>query len=231
MSSLISNQKNARNAIFFVYLVLVLDAFNIIITYHYIGVCNNFVSGLISKDEMFLSIPSLLYTLTSLLHFFTFLISGISGIFFIIWFYNAYKNLHIKVEKLKYDKVWAIASWFVPIISIALPFIIMRELYKKTVDLLPIGKERSELENMNILSVWWFFWILSVIISFVIFLSINYEYISIYEEIELMRYDMILSAFTILSALTTLKVIKTYSNAEKIMFENKEENQLNFTIE
>ena len=53
-----------------------------------------------------------------------------ASIFFFIWIYRAYSNLHTAgIRNLNYDRVWSIAAWFVPLLNFYRPYIILKELW------------------------------------------------------------------------------------------------------
>ena len=52
---------------------------------------------------------------------------------FIMWFFRAYKNLHIlKIKLLQHSPGWAIGAWFVPFLNLVRPFQIMNEIWENT---------------------------------------------------------------------------------------------------
>ena len=76
----------------------------------------------------------------------------VASLFFVIWFYREYTNLHRVVPYAQYKKSWAIWSWFVPLLHLWRPYKIMKELYSEGV------KESEKKENE--LAVWWTLWII-----------------------------------------------------------------------
>ena len=146
------------------------------------------------------------------------IVSIISAVTFIQWFRRAYFNLHSLVPNLTYTEGWAAGSWFVPIIGFYRPYQIMMELYNKTTTRL---EERKLIDNqsfdISFIKVWWALWIIVSIIGRVV-----YKYISEAETldkfIDCTIFSMLESLLYIPLSLITIKVIKAYSNFEKILF-------------
>lgn len=62
------------------------------------------------------------------------ILSGIPSIclsiFFIIWMYRAYANLHnTGITQVKHAKVWAWLSWFIPILNLIRPYVMLKEIW------------------------------------------------------------------------------------------------------
>lgn len=85
---------------------------------------------------------------------------------FSFWFYRAFSNIElIRVEKTKWDPVWAVLSVWITVVSPFLPPIIMKELaIMSTLD-----KKR---DYASIRIIWWIALILSYIISFFVNLAL-----------------------------------------------------------
>lgn len=52
---------------------------------------------------------------------FVYVAHAVAAICFIVWFFNAYKNLEIAGVPLRYTRGWAIGAWFVPFLSLVRP--------------------------------------------------------------------------------------------------------------
>lgn len=91
----------------------------------------------------------------------------VTGIFFIIWFRRAYRNLGpLGVRWLRYKPGWAVGGWFVPFLNLVRPKQIANDIWRSTDAGLPseldgpgIGRPVSPLLN------WW--WALFLISSWV----------------------------------------------------------------
>ncbi|TIX51607.1 DUF4328 domain-containing protein [Alteraurantiacibacter aquimixticola] len=69
-----------------------------------------------------------------------------------IWIYRAHANLHeAGVDELNYRPVWAVASFFVPLVNFVVPFRSMRELHNRSE-----GRESWFADSsVDDVSIWW----------------------------------------------------------------------------
>lgn len=75
-------------------------------------------------------------------------------IYFIRWFRRAYYNLHVLPNaNLRFRHAWAAGSWFIPVASNFLPFLIMFEIWEKTQQAVRIRLGR--IRSSGIVGVWW----------------------------------------------------------------------------
>lgn len=53
------------------------------------------------------------------------------ALMFVVWFYRAYTNLpHLGIERLRFSRVWALASWVIPIVNLWRPKQIMNDIWR-----------------------------------------------------------------------------------------------------
>ena len=84
-----------------------------------------------------------------------------SIIIFIMWFYRAYKNLHaLKIPSLNHTPGWAIGAWFVPILNLGRPYVIMREIWDETQYFVLDKNEKQNVSSNSIVGWWWGLWLL-----------------------------------------------------------------------
>jgi hypothetical protein len=142
----------------------------------------------------------------------------ISVVTFLKWFRRAYHNLHQTLDhRLAHREGWAVGSWFVPIINLYRPYLIMKELYQKTKEWLT---NKGMEQNLTTHSVgwWWALWILSGVIDYICFkLAMMIETETIDEAITHNVMYMISCVMMIPLALITVKIIKDYSKAEALL--------------
>jgi heme/copper-type cytochrome/quinol oxidase subunit 2 len=88
-----------------------------------------------------------------------------SMVVFIIWFYRAYKNLHLLgVRTLNHTAGWAIGAWFVPFLNLGRPYVIMREIWDESQE--QVNGDNSELNVSSALVGWWWaFWLTNNLIA------------------------------------------------------------------
>ena len=218
MKSLKPNGQRAKNAIIFIWIILVLDVLSLISGYFQYDLLKTVVNGgFISPVQATLNdlreqIIAILYLLASI----------VSAIMFIQWFRRAYFNLHLHVDYLLHPEGWAAGSWFVPIVSFYRPYQIMKELYEESIELLEKRGIHIPNISMNYISVWWAFWILSSIFGQII-LRITLKSNTVDDYIFTTICSMIQNIVNIPLALLAIQVIKNYAKLEPHLFELKEE--------
>jgi hypothetical protein len=85
-----------------------------------------------------------------------------TAIAFIVWFHRAYKNVPALWPRhhLWRKPGWAIGAWFVPIVSLFFPFVMMREVWRAgDPHAHPDGWQDSERPVAALLGVWWGLWL------------------------------------------------------------------------
>jgi len=213
MEDLRQNGQRAKNAIFLIWIVLVLEIVSFISEYFQYNLLQSAASGnQISTIEATAN-----DTREQIIGVFYFIAYIFSAITFIKWFRRAYYNLHIKVNRLSFTEGWAAGSWFVPVVNFYRPYQIMKELYHETMNLL----KKTELNNNQSLSAytlgsWWTLWIISNVFDYFVFrYSMNAE--SINELTVSTIASMVGNIIGIPLALITVKIIREYSNIEPIL--------------
>ncbi len=82
---------------------------------------------------------------------------------FYIWFYKVYRNLPaLGATELDFSPRWAVACFFIPILSLYKPFRAAEEIWKASDP--SIGMADTSWKNSRtpaILKMWWFFWVMS----------------------------------------------------------------------
>jgi hypothetical protein len=221
MKILKPNGQRAKNAIIFIWIILVLDVLSLISGYFQYDLLSTVANGgFISPvqatfNDLREQIIAILYLLASI----------VSAITFIQWFRRAYFNLHLHVEYLLHPEGWAAGSWFVPIVSFYRPYQIMKELYEESIELLEKRGIHIPNISMNYISVWWAFWILSSIFGQII-LRITLKSNTVDDYIFTTICSMIQDIVNIPLALLAIQVIKNYAKLEPHLFELKEEEKV-----
>ncbi|MDR1008388.1 MAG: DUF4328 domain-containing protein [Campylobacteraceae bacterium] len=215
MEKLKPNDQMAKNAIIFIWIVLILEVVSFISSYLQYDLLQTVANGGYISPEAADANDNREQTIY-VIYLIAFIISAIT---FIVWFRRAYYNLHQKVDSLLYSEGWAAGSWFIPIINLYRPYKIMKELYVKTKELL---EKRGFLAQVNYTTSyvgwWWSIWIIKGFISnFMYRYSLKADTVN--EYIALTVAGMIFSILNILCALITVKIIKDYSKVESLLKE------------
>ena len=90
----------------------------------------------------------------------------ISGVFFVVWFWLAYRNMSLW-HRNRRGNFWAVVAWFAPFINLVRPMSMMMELLERSP-----RRDRQGEANPVIAMAWWLLWILpGLFIYFVPFLG------------------------------------------------------------
>ncbi|MDM1046261.1 DUF4328 domain-containing protein [Myroides sp. 1354] len=219
MTKLKPNGQRAKNAILLLWIMLALDIISFISSYFQYDLLQNLVIGReITVEEI--SANDTREQIIGLLYIFAYIVSIIT---FIQWFRRAYYNLHQKVSNLSHAEGWAAGSWFVPILCLFRPYLIMKELYEETkVVLTKKGIPSIQNLNTNLLGLWWAFWLLNNAFGqFVLRYAQRAEAID--ELTTTTVASMANNSIGILLALLTIKVITNYAAVEPLLVKNEEE--------
>ena len=81
---------------------------------------------------------------------------------FLMWLYRSYENLPsfgVRRNTLKYSSGWAVGSFFVPFVSLVIPYRAVKELWNKSVP--NSGNLFSDLGPPGFFPLWWAAWLIS----------------------------------------------------------------------
>ena len=221
MTPLKPNGPRAKNAMTLIWIIFALEIVSFISGYFQYDLLESAANGA-SITPVTATLNDLREQIIAVIYF---IVQIISIVTFIQWFRRAYYNLQLKVPNLLFTDGWAAGSWFVPIISLFRPYQIMEELYNESNDLL----EKKGL-NVNGLSTkylfwWWALWILSSLVGQVVIrYTLNSE--SLDDMIFATTSGMFQNIINIPLALLVIKVIKDYSKVEPILFDMKDEEEV-----
>ena len=224
MESLRPNEQRAKNAIFWIWIVLALEIVNLISSYMQYDLLQTVANGSFVTDEA-ISANDLREAVFGMIYFIAYLISGVT---FILWFRRAYFNLHQKVNYLQFSEGWAAGSWFVPIVNLYRPYRIMKEIYIETKELFTKNGRSEKVDySTNSLGWWWTLWIISAFIGQFIFRFALKSADTIDNLITTTVANIFLGILGIPLALITIKVIKDYSKVELLLAESDKEPEIN----
>lgn len=150
-------------------------------------------------------------SIVGILHFIAF---AASAVFFLRWFNAAYHVLLQKVSTLSRSEGWAIGSWFVLFLNLALPYQMMREMHTHARDsLLAGGNSEGAALKTQILGWWWALWLVSNIFGQI---SVQYalDARTLDQLITGTAISMAASLIAIPLALVTIRMIKNYARIE-----------------
>jgi hypothetical protein len=81
---------------------------------------------------------------------------------FLMWLYRSYENLPsfgVSRNNIKYSSGWAVGSFFIPIVSLVVPYRAVKELWRKSVP--NSGDMFGETEMPGFVPLWWGVWLVS----------------------------------------------------------------------
>ena len=96
------------------------------------------------------------------------ILQGLTGLFIIFYFLRWFYHSHLLLEEdksiyyLNHQSNSAIWSWFVPVINLILPYLVMRENYETWRELKTESRKRPD----NIVISWWILFIASTLAGF-----------------------------------------------------------------
>ena len=126
-------------------------------------------------------------------------------VFFLMWMYRSYENLPafgVPRASIAYSSGWAVGSFFVPIVSLFIPYQAMRELWRKSVA--NSGTMFSLLSPPAAFPIWWAFWLLSNIAGNIYLrLSFNEQLSSEADAL----FGAVTSALSIVAAIFAIMVV------------------------
>jgi hypothetical protein len=125
---------------------------------------------------------------------------------FLMWLYRSYENLPsfgVRRNTLKYSSGWAVGSFFVPFVSLVIPYRAVKELWNKSVP--NSGDLFSDLGPPGFFPLWWAAWLIS---NFA-----NQTYIRLFWRDELSAeasavFGIVTSLFHILAAILAIMVVR-----------------------
>lgn len=223
MEELRPNAQRARYAIAMIWVILflntailIMELISLIIYEGYIpteGISEFFIWLLITGH----SYASLLVIIAAIVSITTFL----------MWFRRAYYNLGLRYKDRLYGDVWTLWAWFIPFLNLYMPFQIMKDLYKQTEKYMTFCMKEPYKGNLktNYVNLWWTLWIISGLINyFSIKTSWNIENIDMTAVNNFI--GLIGSISQIALCVVTIVVIKDYSDAEKVLIEERPEENI-----
>lgn len=87
-----------------------------------------------------------------------------TAVVFLMWLYRAYENLPsfgVPRREIKYSSGWAVGSFFIPFVSLVVPYRAVKELWKKSVP--NASRMFGDLSVPGYFPLWWAVWLISSI--------------------------------------------------------------------
>ena len=85
-----------------------------------------------------------------------------TAVVFLMWLYRAYENLPsfgVPRNEIRYSSGWAVGSFFIPFVSLVVPYRAVKELWRKSVP--NTSRMFSDLSVPGYFPVWWAVWLIS----------------------------------------------------------------------
>jgi hypothetical protein len=137
-----------------------------------------------------------------------------SAIFFTIWFYRSYHNVHLRIDYCQFDKSYAILGWFIPIANFYIPYQIMKEIYLETkAQLVLTSGEYSKTNLTGLIGWWWATWLIALPSNYCMKQLNTWKGIS--GVINFTIADLITGILFGISAILTFKLIKEFSQLDE----------------
>tara|TARA_R110001592_G_scaffold237306_6_gene496212 strand:+ start:21974 stop:22705 length:732 start_codon:yes stop_codon:yes gene_type:complete len=141
----------------------------------------------------------------------------------ILWFRRAYFNLHLRFQNLTYSEGWAAGGWFVPFMSLVVPYQIFNDLFTQTKQFLKKFDipERNKL-NDTLLITWWLVWICNTI-SQNIFKRFTRSETDVEKLANYTLFDIGFTAVDVIALVMLIAIVKAYSEIEPIFHSKLDE--------
>ncbi len=149
----------------------------------------------------------------------------ISTITFIKWFRRAYYNMNIRTN-CSHSEGWAAGSWFVPIISLYMPYKIMEEMWNQATRIIKVESESNkETGNKTLIGIWWTLWIISNYIGKYVTKSL-FKADTVEALTQSTTGEILESVLDIPLAIITVIMIKQYAHKEAIIYHMEKNDHL-----
>lgn len=151
----------------------------------------------------------------------------IIGILFIVWFSRAYYNISRYQLKTRFSPILSSISWFIPIVSLFIPLLIMKDLIQQSEKFIlkKTGKRIRGNLDLNIVNSWWGLYLVASIIPILKFVLLLFGF----SKSSLVQYQLIfVNAFIIniitavayiLSGIILIIILVKYKALESEMYE------------
>ncbi|MEA1964704.1 MAG: DUF4328 domain-containing protein [Candidatus Aerophobetes bacterium] len=143
----------------------------------------------------------------------------VTGIFFLIWFYQAHRNLQALGSKnLKYTSGWAIGGFFIPFLNLVRPFQVMKEVWKEsdpniTYSIISTNSTWKDSRSSSLVGWWWFLFLFGNFISYLPHILMQEESI---DSLLTGTWVMLSSEIVeIIAAIVTIGLVKKIVNRQK----------------
>jgi hypothetical protein len=216
MSTLKSNDKRARLAILFSWLLVGAAILSLASNLIQLNMLESLVAG-VAYDESAIAANDLREGFVYLV---ALVVRILWYVYLLMWFYRAFANLQTRLGyPLSSKPGWAVGYFFIPILCLYRPYQTMKELYTDTREFfvrqnVPLT-ERSALKT-GWLGVWWTFWLISGIVSNVITRMLFRDNSSFEGLIDLTQAEIVGHIFDIACSILTVIVIRDYSAVEPL---------------
>lgn len=159
---------------------------------------------------------------------FNFLVQGVVALAYLIiliigavryyrWYARAYDNLQALGIELKYQSLWVIFGWIIPVVSFFIPYKLLADLHRKIAEVLRLNGIEAEY-NINYCLAWWIFFLAGNVLDRA-YTKFYANAVTI-EEFQLASLVAFIGTLvSILTMVLSIKVIKTYSKMEKALEE------------
>jgi hypothetical protein len=141
----------------------------------------------------------------------------------ILWFRRAYFNLHLRFNNLTYSEGWAAGGWFVPFMSLVVPYQIFNDLFTNTKTFL---EKHHVLEckklNDTLLITWWIVWICNTLAQN-IFERVTRNETDITKLANYTLVDIGFTVIDIVALIMFIAIVKAYSEIEPIFHSKLDE--------
>jgi len=206
MVNFLSNERRSKATVISRIVLIVVLAITIISTFMEYSLLMQINDGMYITDAQITANDSR-QSLVSMLNL---IVLIVCGVIYLLWFYRAYQNARLINGGLKYKQWWAIGCWFVPIMCVFMPYVIMRDMYIN-------AALHTGLPYRNIfIKLWWAGYLITNFFD-TLYARVVLQYGTIEAFMMGDIIDIVSSVLAILTVLCSIKVIRDYNAMEKLI--------------
>lgn len=140
-----------------------------------------------------------------------------SMVTFILWFRRAYYNISMKSNSLNDSPGAAAYSWFIPLLNLGRPFVMMKEMHNETSEILELNQVEVPFKlSITRVNLWWTLWIVCLVLG-----SLENNLAGDGDTIESytlqLKWEVAILIFYIPLSILAIKMIRDYSKIEPLL--------------
>ena len=212
------NSQRAKNVIYAFYGICIVNLIAIVSDYMQISLLKDYNAGILVEDSKAESndFRQMIIGLLQSVLFIT------TAILFLVWFYRAYRNLHVTLgqKRMSYGKNMSVWGFLIPIMSLFVPYQITKEITTKNQRLLhKIFPDFKNITSYTLIGFWWATFIITNFVENFAFRTI-FKTDTIDELITSTQAYLVTDILDIIASVLAILLVMQVSKEENLLFEN-----------